>query len=320
MRTSNPLSFIPFFDMAVEANRFLRGSANLEIHGVGEKTEDDPAFHKTVITIENKEGAEALKRPVGSYITIESKDVSEEKNESRFVSAIAESIGEMLPENDDAPVLVCGIGNPRIIADSLGSSVLSMLLATRSASAMPVEHGGRAGAVRPVALLTPDVFGNTGIESAEMIRAVAGIVKPEAILIIDALATTSVSRLGRSVQITDTGITPGGGIGNHRPEIGKALFHVPVIAIGVPTVIYPQAIIGDFFSRLETKDEKTASLIGEAVSNYLSDMSGDAMADFAVTPKDIDATVAAAARRIAGGIEIALHEEINAANYRSYLR
>ncbi len=323
MDPTKSASFIPFYDMAVEAGQFLRGEDG-EIPGVRETVVRDGFCEKTAITILDQNGARALKRPPGRYVTIDAKAPLDAEGADRaIVRAVGQTIAAMLPKDPGASVLVCGVGNAKIASDALGSTVTSKLIATRSFLQNETEYEEKEDFTRSVALFSPGVFGNTGIESAEMIHAAAKAIRPKALIVIDALATASFARLGTSIQITDTGLSPGGGIGNRRPAVNADTAGVPVIAVGVPTVIYPQSIVGDAFSRLKAemaKQDKTAApLCWEAAEEKLYDLLRGEMELFAVTPKDIDVIVNTVARLLAGGIETALHEEITAENYRTYL-
>ena len=262
-----------------------------------------------------------MERPIGLYATIDTKgDLSEEETETRVVEVLSRILKNMIPSEGGDPVLICGIGNPEIASDSLGKTVIEHMLPTR--------HLFRADMLRhtegfaPTALLVPNVLGNTGIEAAELTRAVTKEIRPKAVIIIDALATASSRRLGASFQITDTGLSPGGGIGNERPAINSDTLGVPVIAIGVPTVIYPQAIIMEAFAAMKQSlfqnKDSAAFQNWNAAEETLFQNTREQMLNFAVTPKDIDCSVGRLSKIISGGIQTALHTEVTAENYRAY--
>ena len=298
-----------FFDLAVEAKDLLKADETPQ--GVAQTVQETAAFKKTVITIADAAGAAAMGRPVGTYVTIDAKgDLA--AVETDVVAAVAESVGAMLPADPLAPVLVCGVGNPALAADALGSAVVAKLIATRSLTSDP--------GLRSVALMTPDVLGNTGIEAAEIIGAVVRAIEPAALIVIDALATTAMTRLGTSFQVTDTGLAPGGGVGNARPAIDREALAIPVIAVGVPTVIYPRAIVETAFSRLKREMKDAPSLFKEGASTKLIEEIASETDLFAVTPKNVDAVVAAVAETLAGAVATALYDEVSADNFRSYLR
>ena len=321
MNKSYTQNYIPYYDLAAEAGAALRGETNREIPGVSEETEENECCRLSLIRILNDEGASIMERPIGLYATIDTKgDLSEEETETRVVEVLSRILKNMIPSEGGDPVLICGIGNPEIASDSLGKTVIEHMLPTR--------HLFRADMLRhtegfaPTALLVPNVLGNTGIEAAELTRAVTKEIRPKAVIIIDALATASSRRLGASFQITDTGLSPGGGIGNERPAINSDTLGVPVIAIGVPTVIYPQAIIMEAFAAMKQSlfqnKDSAAFQNWNAAEETLFQNTREQMMNFAVTPKDIDCSVGRLSKIISGGIQTALHTEVTAENYRAY--
>lgn len=321
MNKSYTQNYIPYYDLAAEAGAALRGETNREIPGVSEETEENECCRLSLIRILNDEGASIMERPIGLYATIDTKgDLSEEETETCVVEVLSRILKNMIPSEGGDPVLICGIGNPEIASDSLGKTVIEHMLPTR--------HLFRADMLRhtegfaPTALLVPNVLGNTGIEAAELTRAVTKEIRPKAVIIIDALATASSRRLGASFQITDTGLSPGGGIGNERPAINSDTLGVPVIAIGVPTVIYPQAIIMEAFAAMKQSlfqnKDSAAFQNWNAAEETLFQNTREQMLNFAVTPKDIDCSVGRLSKIISGGIQTALHTEVTAENYRAY--
>ncbi|MGM9567096.1 MAG: GPR endopeptidase [Clostridia bacterium] len=321
MNKSDTQGFIPYYDMAAEASAVLRGETNREIPGVSEDIEETEEYRLSVIRILNDEGASALERPRGTYATIDTKtDPDDENTENRVVGIFSKILTELLPPENGETVLICGIGNPEIASDALGKRAVEKMIPTR--------HLLRADMLRDTegftstALFTPNVLGNTGIEASELTKAVSEEIHPRAVIIIDALATASFHRLGASFQLTDTGLSPGGGIGNTRPAISRDTLGIPVIAIGVPTVIYPQAIVMDAFEKMKQElfsKEKSAALQNwNAAEEILYQNMRDQMQMFAVTPKDIDFTVDRLSRILSGGIQAALHPEITEENYMEY--
>lgn len=315
--------FIPHYDMAAEANALLRGATGREIPGVSEEIKENNDFRTSVITIFNDEGAQIMERPRGKYITIDMKtDLSSEQDHESIVSLLAKEISMLLPPENGSTTLICGIGNPDIASDALGENVVSRTIPTRHLTSE--AHDIILPGFSSTSLITPNVLGNTGIEAAELVQAISHELAPRAVILIDALATASFSRLGTSFQLTDTGITPGGGVGNARPAINSNTTGCPVIAIGVPTVIYPQAIVTEVFSRLKSdlttsKKETAASTEWDTAERKLYELMQEQMLQYAVTPKDIDCIIDSLADIISGSIQIALHEEITAENYEDYL-
>lgn len=314
-------NFLTYYDMAAEAHRALRGDADVEIDGVSEEVKHTPHCATSVITILNEKGAAAMGRPQGKYITLGAMDsLSGETVRTELIDTFAEALMSLLPPMSDAPILLCGIGNPEISSDSLGEKTIARSLPTRH---LFMEKDPSCRGFSSTALLTPNVLGNTGIETAEVIRSVSKSIGARAVIIIDALSTAAFERLGTSFQLTDTGIVPGGGIGNTRPAINEETLGIPVIAIGVPTVIYPQAIIAEVFEKLKEqmgREERTAApQLWDTAENTLVDLMNDKVEMYAVTPKDIDCVIDNLATILTAGIHIALHPKINIDNFRDYL-
>lgn len=316
-------------DLAAEAHALLRGEENKEIPGVSEKIKDLENLKITEITILNQEGSAALGRPQGSYITVDAPhlSVNSEALDNQEVSQLRESCAmalkdtliSLLPDGEN-PVLIVGLGNPDITADALGPQVTELTMATRHLFIHLAEHMEEG--FSNTALFAPNVMGRTGMEAAESVKAVAESIQAKAIIAIDALAAASVARVGSSLQITDSGITPGGGLGNIRAALTQEAIGIPVIAIGVPTVVSLGAILGETLNNTaELLAEKNAAEILN--ENSAADIIGKSLAgrhgDFAVTPKDIDEVTEVLSQVIALGIHLALHPALNLANYHQYL-
>lgn len=248
-------------------------------------------FEKTVETVGNvtvttlklhsKAAATAIGKPCGTYVTLEFPTLSDdEKTLSESAALLAKSLTALLPKT--GTVLTVGLGNRGITPDALGPRAADMVLATRHISGEFARSVGLDG-LRSSAVLVPGVLGQTGTESSEIVRGVCAVVSPTAILAIDALAAGDVTRLGCTVQLSDSGISPGAGVGNHRHPLNADTFGVPVIGIGVPTVVDAATI---------------AAAIGGTVPEQ--------MQHFMVTPKEIDLVINRAARLIAAGINATL--------------
>lgn len=246
----------------------------------------------TRITVTNENGVQAVGKPVGTYITIEVPPFSDESaSDDTRRSAITVELNRILPE--EGPILIAGLGNSDITPDALGPKTVSGVLATRHISEELSKSLG-LGELRAVSVISPGVLGKTGIETAEILKGIVEQVKPAAVIVIDALASRRLSRLGCTVQISDTGITPGSGVGNARNEISKASLGVPVIAIGVPTVVDATTLAKDLLNG-ENADE-------EALTGNGSQMM--------VTPREIDTVIQHAADLVALSINCALHPHL----------
>ena len=245
-------------DLAIE----LRSKIFGDINGVNhhEKEFDKIKISKTEIVTE--EGAQTLGKPIGKYLTAEFPDIIKTADFSPLKQAIKDSLFYIVRKPEK--VLVVGLGNNEITADSIGPATVSKLLATRHIAGEFAENIGLKG-LKSVAVLTPNVLGKTGIESYEIVESVVRKIKPSCVLVIDALAAGSITRLFKTIQFSSTGITPGSGVKNSRKELSEKNLGVPVIGIGIPTVVEADLLA---FELSEKEPSETSDMI--------------------VTPKDCD--------------------------------
>lgn len=235
----------------------------------------------TTVQITSEAGARALGKPVGRYVTYRAVDSFDAAfSFEACVHTLSGLLAGMLPDLHGGTVLVACLGNAWITADSIGPKVFSNILATRH---LPREKAGRFP-FQSVSALSAGVLSQTGIESCEIIAGVAGQIHPACIIAVDALAASSCTRLGNTVQIADSGIVPGSGVGNHRHEISQKTLGVPVIAVGIPTVVETSVLVGE--------------LAGEAAAK--------APGGVFVTPREIDRITTLGARLIGMAINCAL--------------
>ncbi len=276
-------------DLALEQReRFV--SDQIEIPGVAvEETYDDMCeVRVTTVRIETENGAAVMGKPVGNYITLEAPKMAEaDESYHREISGkLMEVLEGCLPEKEDGQsILIIGLGNQNVTPDALGPLVVEHLDITRH---LVKEYGKYAlggEADRLVSAVVPGVMGQTGMETVEIVRGIVEETEPDFVIAIDALAARSVRRLNRTIQIADTGIAPGSGVGNHRNAITKETVGVPVIAIGVPTVVDAATIVGDSIEEYVAKcrDEGMRENKEHLIPPYLYGMF--------VTPKDIDETM-----------------------------
>lgn len=273
-------------DIALERHELLKDNKCEGVIFNQEKTEKAVI---TTIEIIDENGEKALGKPKGKYITVDLPEFSHESEllDSRL-TAISQTIKDLLPLNTQT-VLVAGLGNESITPDALGPLCAKQIFATRHIE-KEMQKTLELPSLRPVVAVSTGVLGQTGIETAEYIKGIAQLVKPDAVIVIDALASRKISNLGKTVQLSDTGITPGAGVGNFRKTIDKATLGVPVISMGVPTVVDGRTIVHDL---TENKTE---------VSNDADEMM--------VTPRDIDTVIERAAKLLALSINCALQPEI----------
>ena len=223
-------------DLAVERREMCRDS---ELPGVRMERSDNGDCVTTLIEIVNRQGAEAIQKPIGRYITLETQGFPDSASlADGRLDALCAALEQLLPPTGD--ILAVGLGNTDITPDALGPECAAQIIATRH---LPEETKQELGLqdLRTVSVLTPGVAGKTGIESTEIIASVVKKVKPAAVLTVDALAARSVSRLAKTVQLCDTGIQPGSGVGNSRKAVDERTLGVPVIAVGVPMWWTPPA-------------------------------------------------------------------------------
>lgn len=304
-------------DMAVE-RRDLYRKANCienEIDGVECQEEEMEDIKITRVVITNSQGEQALQKPIGNYITIDVKKINNiaTEKEDKIVEVIAKELAGIVDKHiqKQEEIMIVGLGNLYSTPDSLGSRVVNEVEITRHIKIYLPQYIDEN--TRSISAISPGVLGTTGIESAEIIRGIVDKVKPKMILAIDSLCSKNVSRINKSIQISDTGIVPGGGVGNARDELSEKSLGIPVIAIGVPTVVEMASITNDcldlFIEDLQKKaesndvlnklkDEDNYQKIKEALipNDY----------NFIVTPKEIDELIDVMKDMISRGINEAL--------------
>lgn len=278
-------------DLAVEA----REIAGEEINGVDFREFNENGMEISRLTVKTQRAGQILHKEKGTYITIELPPLTDNfsNTDSRLVT-IGKEIRRLLPVN--GLVLVCGLGNVQITPDALGPKTSGQVLATRHITGELARSTG-LDKLRPVAVLTTGVTGQTGIETGEYLLSICKKIKPTAIIVVDALASRRLERLGCTLQISDTGISPGAGVGNHRTKINCETMGVPVIAVGVPTVVDAATMANDL---LNVKDEHTAENLKQRLTPQGRKM--------VVTPKEIDLLIDRASRLISMSINFALHK------------
>lgn len=273
-------------DIALERHELLKDN---KCEGVLFNREETEKTVITTIEILDKRGENALGKPKGKYITIDLPEFSHQSEllDSRL-SAITKTIKDLLPPNAHT-VLVAGLGNESITPDALGPLCAKQIFVTRHIEKGMEKDFGLPG-LRPVAAVSTGVLGQTGIETAEYIKGISELIKPDAVIVIDALASRKIANLGKTIQLSDTGITPGAGVGNYRKTIDKTTLGVPVISMGVPTVVDGKTIVHDLTQNSQN------------IPNDADEMM--------VTPRDIDTVIDRAARLLALSINCALQPEM----------
>lgn len=281
-------------DLALEARELWQESAGktTRLTGVKAVKRKQEGYPVTRVDILDSRGEEALGKPRGSYLTVDLTTFWQRKSDffQRAVRAVGTPLKELLPT--EGPVLVVGLGNRAMTPDAVGPLAADHVLVTRHLiSAMPRQFSG----FRPVSVLRSGVLGTTGVESAEAVRGLASEVKPACVIAVDALASRRVGRVCAAVQLSDTGIIPGSGVGNHRHPLNAETLGVPVIAIGVPTVVDSATLAADLL-------EETG------VTDYDEEKLRTSRQNLMVTPRDIDQQVRDLGKVIGYGINWALQD------------
>ena len=294
-------------DLALEARELWSESAEAEteLEGVRAREEEREGYPVTTVRIRDEAGARALGKPVGTYVTLELDGLARREEDAfgRAARALAAELGALLGLEPGAPALVVGLGNRAITPDNIGPRATDFLLVTRHlVQTMPQDFS----ALRPVSALAAGVTGTTGIESGELIGAVVKKLKPACLIAVDALASRSLRRVCRTIQLADTGITPGSGVGNARAALNAETLGVPVIAVGVPTVVDAATLTCDVLAEAGKGELDPAALQG----------AGDGLI---VTPKDIDTQVHDLAKVIGYGINLALHTGLTIGDVELFL-
>ena len=293
-------------DLALEATeRFTE--ENVEIRGVeiSEDYDEEKDVRTTVVKITTENGARIMGRPQGNYITIEAPrlSMSDEDYHREISEKLALHLKKLIHLEREQSILVVGLGNSAITADSLGPHVVDNLYITRH---MIREYGLKSMGkerMHRVSGIIPGVMAQTGMETSEIVQGIVAETKPDVVIAIDALAARSTRRLNRTIQITDTGINPGSGVGNHRVGLTEENLQVKVIGIGVPTVVDAATIVRDSMAHLLDALEETEQ------KEFLEEMISPHLHTMFVTPRDVDETVKYLSYTISEGLNIAFSQQ-----------
>ncbi|MBO8167825.1 MAG: GPR endopeptidase [Thermoanaerobacteraceae bacterium] len=311
-------------DLAVEAQEVLRGDTQREIPGVKEKKEDYEYCSVTTVSIVDEQGVAALNKPQGNYITIEAPQLRHIDNrvQQEVSRVIAEKLELMLKNfnlTEDALVLLVGLGNWDATPDALGPRVIDQCLVTRHLHKYAPD--AVKGGLRPVAALSPGVLGITGIETAEIIKGVVEKTQPNIVIAVDSLAARAVERISTTVQLADTGINPGSGIGNQRKGLNHQTLGVPVIAIGVPTVVHAAVFAFEAFNKImEAHPNLRTAMNQQMVETGVSEVLKPFEGNLTVTPKEIDDLIDRISKTIALGVNQGLHPGVGQEEALAFLQ
>lgn len=288
-------------DLAVEAIENHKTAAALPHVRQSDRMLEGFAVHE--VRILSEDAAREIGKPQGRYLTLELDALIRREEDAfpRACKALSTMLRELLPHPNDGPVLIAGLGNRMITPDAIGPQTADHVIATRH---LVAQSPAIFADWRPVSALAPGVLGQTGVETGEVICGVLDRVRPAAVIAVDALAAGRLSRLLRTVQLADTGITPGAGVGNARAALNKETLGVPVIAVGVPTVVDGATLAHEISSQL-----------GQPACEALDDLSQPVM----ITTRDIDREVADISRMIGYAVNMALHPHLSVADIDLYL-
>lgn len=323
-------------DLTLEAHELLREKAvkegtSSETPGIVTEEAGDSNIKITRVRVISPAGEKAIGKPMGNYITLEVPGLRYNDQElyENTCKALAQELTKILKLEEKSTILIVGLGNWNVTPDALGPKVVSSVMVTRHLLEYLPEQVDDG--VRPVCAVSPGVLGITGIETGEIVKGIVDRIRPNCIIAIDALASRKMDRVNTTIQIADTGIAPGSGVGNKRMELSRSTLGIPVIAIGVPTVVDAATMANDtidlvldsmieqapkgteFYNMMKSidRDEKY-QMIQEVLKPYVGNL--------IVTPKEIDEVVEKVSKVIANGLNIALHQGITLDDVNRYVQ
>lgn len=306
-------------DLALEA-REMAGDIKTEMEGIKVivRKIDDLKMHITKVQVLNKKGEEQINKPIGNYITIECEGIKKNSTDEKkdIVEAVSKELRNIY-DFKDKNVLVIGLGNQNVTPDSLGPKVVGNLIVTRHL--FQEFEGMTDELLQRVSAIVPGVMGQTGMETVEIVKGIVDTIKPDLVIAVDALASRRTNRVNSTIQIADTGVQPGSGVGNKRKALNEKTLGVPVIAIGVPTVVDAATIVNDTMEEIliqiknmyhssddhiideiiKMDDQEKYQLIKEVLTPYVGDMF--------VTPKEIDEVI----ERVSDIVSMALNKTLH---------
>jgi len=319
------LTWTPRTDLALEAREMVNTKVSEEIPGVIVETVEEDEVVITTVNITTPEAERIMGKDQGTYITIEAQGLRYKNTplQEKIMKQLGQKLVGLVELPKNAMVLVIGLGNRNITPDALGPRAVEKIVVTRHLQEMlsPELKGG----VRSVCAIAPGVLGITGMETTEIVQGIVSKIKPDLVIAVDALAAASSRRVLTTVQLANTGISPGSGVGNKRFGLNKHSLGVPVIAIGVPTVVHASTIAMDtidilqehasfarYFKSMEhLSEEDRRTIVGQVLPELLSDLM--------VTPKEVDRFIEDIGVVVAGGINQAMHPNIDYENIHRYL-
>ena len=306
-------------DLALERRDLYNKAHNIEKDIDGIVTEEEKVNDSIIISrvnVTNEKGEEAIGKPQGSYITIDIKNlkVANEQEIQEASEAVTKELKKLLEKHIGLqdPILVVGLGNIYVTPDALGPKVINEIDITRHLLEYMPEVLDQN--TREVSAVSPGVLGTTGIETVEILKGIVDNIKPKLVIVIDALASRSIERISSSIQLADTGIVPGAGVGNARKELTEKTLGIPVLAMGIPTVVEAATIAADSLTLLIQKVQEQAQsndflnqLQEEDKYELIKEVLAPEEYNFIVTPKEIDGLIEKMKDVVARGINFAIN-------------
>lgn len=323
-------SFSPYTDLALEVAQNITSNTE-KLDGINIETKECEIAETeiTIVDVTNENGSQAMGKPIGTYITLESQLLKENDRlaHEAIIKELSKYIKELSHIDKSSSIFVIGLGNIKVTPDALGPKVVDRVLVTRHIK--DTVSDDIINSVSSVSALAPGVMGVTGIETVEIVKGIVERIKPDLVIAIDALAARKVSRVNSTIQLSNTGVAPGAGVGNNRKMLDKNSLGVPVIAIGVPTVVDAATLANDTLDKmidvmLSEADEATPfynmlnNMAGEEKYQLITDILDPYAENMFVTPKEVDAVIDNLANIISNSINIALHPGIDTEDISRY--
>lgn len=298
----------PRTDIALEAHETAIKNNGNKLDGIICREEITMGFSMTKVEIKSEEASRITSKPRGKYLTLHTGELWNEPSENLIrASKALSTLIRRLSENfikEESTVLVVGLGNVTITADAIGPKALEHIIVSRHIKESAPEVFKGLGLI-DISAIAPGVLSQTGIETEEIIKSVVDRIRPSVVVAIDSLASRNLDRLVKTIQLSDTGITPGSGIGNHRNALNRETLGVPVISIGIPTVVDADALAYDILEKYSKNDVTIKSLLEKCFNNNEESLK------YFVTPKDTDLIISSLSKVIGYGINLAFHKNIN---------
>lgn len=318
-------------DLALEAREIYQEQKQEEIPGVSIDTEEIGEVLVTRVEVLDEGGANIIGKPKGKYITLESNSLrrADADFKDEMSKLLAKELKAIVPKKENIKALVVGLGNWNVTPDALGPKVVSKVFVTRHLFKFYNKEGDVD--LAEVSAVSPGVMGTTGLETSEVVKGIVENSKPDIVIAVDALASRKMERVNSTIQISTTGITPGSGIGSKRKSLNESNLGVPVIAIGVPTVVDAATLTSDTIEKVIDAFSKQAK-VGSQFYNMLKELQEEEKyelikevlepysANIIVTPKEVDEIINNLSQIIANGINIAIHPGIDLKDVNRYIQ